>query len=338
MISISIIIPAYNVASYITRCLNSIERQDYQGEIECIVVDDCSTDDSNQIIYKYINAHKVSHISYKLINHKENKGVSVARNTALDVATGEYVYFIDGDDYLHSNALSLLANQVELHPGIDIVMGTFDNNDSLLYRDVELYKRNQYIDNPKLIQYVFLRYDGELNITSTDKLTRRSFLTNNNILFPPGIVIHEDNHWLYQVLDKIQTFAFVFEKTYIRFINIDSATHTINRQIERENWHRIIYDYIRNMRNPFRKLKLGRFMYKYFFERLYELRLPNDWAIRFIFMKKCFNCGEIRVAIFLLATLLFPKFCWRKNINIHIELHAFRMFRDESIKHKSLLS
>lgn len=337
MISISIIIPAYNVEPFITRCLDSIDSQDYQGNMECIVVDDCSTDESLNIINKYKESHTNSKVKYKIIHHKKNKGVSVARNNALNIATGDYIYFVDGDDYLHPNALSLLAAQVEQHPGIDMVMGYFCDDCNQIYRDIDIYKRQQFINNPEWIQYAFLRLDGEFNITSTDKLTRREFLIEKNISFPPGIVIHEDNHWLYQVLTKIKTFALIFEKTYIRYINPDSATHTINKQNERENWYRIIYDYSKNIQKPLRKLKLGRFMHKYFFERLYELGFPNDLTIRFNFMKTSILCGEIRVAVFLLATLLFPKYCWRKNININLELHSYRMFSDESNKHKTLL-
>lgn len=192
-------------------------------------------------------------------------------------------------------------------------MGYCSNNNGHQYRDINIYKRHQFVDNQEWILYTFLRIDGEFNITVWDKLTRRKFLMDNNISFLPGIVIHEDNHWLYQVLCKINTFSFVFKKTYIRYINPNSATHTINHKTERVNWHRIIYSYSKNNKDPLIKLKLGRFMHNFFFERLYELNLPNDWYIRYNFMKTSLLCGEIRVAIFLLATMIFPKLCWSNN-------------------------
>lgn len=106
MISISIIIPIYNVELFIARCLSSIDSQDYQGYMECIVVDDCSTDDSLNIVNRFIELHTNSRINYKIVRHQKNTRVSVARNNALNIASGDYIYFVDGDDYLYSNTLS----------------------------------------------------------------------------------------------------------------------------------------------------------------------------------------------------------------------------------------
>lgn len=338
-ISVSIIVPVYNVELYIYRCLESIESQDYLGPMECIIVDDCSTDRSFDMVKSFIGNHSASRITYILKKHDSNLGVSVARNTALKYALGDYVYYLDSDDYLPNNSISLLVSQSKKYPGVDMVMGQSEDSDSdkLSYNDIDIYKKNQYVHDPKWIQYAFLRYKVEFNITVWDKLVRRELLIDNNISFLPGITIHEDNHWLYQVLNCIHSMAFVFETTYIRYNNIQSATHTIDRLTERNNWHRIIYEYSRTIFNPLRKLKLGRFMVKYYYDRLYELDYSKDQVIRFNFMKQALLCKEYKVCIMLFATLLFPRYCMKKDLNEHLKQHAYRLFVGESEKNEYIL-
>ena len=91
---ISIIVPCYNVERYVEQCIRSIMGQSYKN-IEIITVDDGSPDNSSQILDKLANEDS----RIKVI-HKQNAGVSAARNSGLDVATGDYVVFVDGDDYL----------------------------------------------------------------------------------------------------------------------------------------------------------------------------------------------------------------------------------------------
>lgn len=101
---ISIIIPAYNIAPYLPRCLDSVLSQTYTN-LEVIVVDDGSTDNTKEIIEKY--AEKDSRI---VPIYKENTGVSDTRNKGLDIATGDYIGFVDGDDYIEENMYELLIN------------------------------------------------------------------------------------------------------------------------------------------------------------------------------------------------------------------------------------
>ena len=98
-ISVSVIIPVYNVEKYIEDCLNSVINQDLES-IEIICVNDGSTDNSQEILEKYLNKVK----NMKMIN-QENKGLPDARNTGLKYATGKFVYFLDSDDMLKKNSL-----------------------------------------------------------------------------------------------------------------------------------------------------------------------------------------------------------------------------------------
>ena len=85
MISISIIIPIYNVESFVAECLQSVAIQNYQGPIECILVDDCGTDKSIEIANSFIKNYK-GDISFQLIHHDKNCGLSAARNTGINAA------------------------------------------------------------------------------------------------------------------------------------------------------------------------------------------------------------------------------------------------------------
>ena len=101
-IAVSVIVPIYNVAPWLEDCLTSLEKQTLKN-IEVILVNDGSTDGSREIAARYAQRNG----NFTLID-RENGGLSAARNTGLDRARGEYVYFLDSDDYLVENALEIL--------------------------------------------------------------------------------------------------------------------------------------------------------------------------------------------------------------------------------------
>lgn len=115
---ISIIVPIYKVESYLRRCLESIINQTYSN-LEIILVDDGSPDSCPQICDEY--AAKDSRI---IVIHKKNGGLSDARNAGLDICKGEYVYFIDSDDFITLNAISVLYNACEKY-NADIAVGDY---------------------------------------------------------------------------------------------------------------------------------------------------------------------------------------------------------------------
>ena len=119
---ISIIVPVYNVEQYIKECFDSISAQTYKGEIECIFVDDCGQDKSVEILEKMIACYQGG-ISFSIIHHDHNKGLSGARNTGIRNASGDYLYFLDSDDYLLPKSIELLANIVRQNPNVQVVQG-----------------------------------------------------------------------------------------------------------------------------------------------------------------------------------------------------------------------
>ena len=96
---ISVIVPVYNVELYIYACLNSIKQQTYKN-LEIIVIEDCSTDSSKLALKPHLKDERI-----KIIQHTTNSGLSVARNTGIEAAAGDYIMFVDSDYVLNSNLI-----------------------------------------------------------------------------------------------------------------------------------------------------------------------------------------------------------------------------------------
>lgn len=161
---ISVIIPVYNTSKYIEKCLNSIVNQTMES-IEIIIVNDGSTDNSEEIIQKWIdeNQHKKTIKYFK----KENGGLSDARNFGVKQATGEYITFVDSDDYLDENIYKNLEKYIdEKIELIKFKMSTVDENDQLLEKldgpvfekcsGTEAFKRLYSIDTFMEVSCIYL--------------------------------------------------------------------------------------------------------------------------------------------------------------------------------------
>ncbi len=113
---LSLIIPIYNVEPFIDQCLGSIYCQHWdEGQFEVVAVNDGTPDKSMDIVQRYAEEHSNLHIV-----NQTNQGLSVARNTGLSHACGEYVWFIDSDDWLTANALQVVNDAVKAHPNVEV--------------------------------------------------------------------------------------------------------------------------------------------------------------------------------------------------------------------------
>ena len=229
MINITIVIPVYNVERYIQRCLESIisqESTDYS--IECVIVDDCTPDNSMSIVHNVIDNYK-GNIAFSTIRHEQNKGLSEARNTGIRHASGEYILFLDSDDYLMPDSIAYMLNAKNIYPSADIIMGNVYEHK---------YKKNQYNhQEPVLISggYEARQWllTHEFAVSSWNRLFKRDFLINNNFYFEPGI-LHEDIPWSYIVYTKIQNVLLLPKVTYSYWYNqnsITSTTHVTDKTI-----------------------------------------------------------------------------------------------------------
>ena len=208
---VSIIIPTYNVASYIIECLESVASQTYRGSLECIVVDDCGTDDSIALADNFIQ-HYSGKIDFRILHREKNGGLSAARNTGLNEAKGEFVYFLDSDDYITPDCIESLVEVAKHFPKVEIVQGGIVNTKGTIIYDSTRFKTPQLLEDRKDI-YSKLVF-GELPVSSWNKLIRRDFLKENSIDFYEG-VIHEDVDFLYKIAAKVTSFALCPVNTYI---------------------------------------------------------------------------------------------------------------------------
>ena len=222
MFSLSIILPIYNVEKYIQRCLESILIQDNADIcIECIIVDDCTPDGSMSIVRQILSDYRGS-IRFNLLVHDKNRGLSAARNTGIIHAEGDYVLFMDSDDYLLPNSILYFVRYLNLYPDVDLIMGNVKNkkNDSLLISPIK---------DPLLISdcNVFLQraLRHKIYLYAWNKMIKRKVLIDNHIFFEEGI-IYEDQCWSYQLFSTISSVLMLPMVTYIYEYNVNSIVNT----------------------------------------------------------------------------------------------------------------
>ena len=207
---ISIIIPVFNVEQYIGQCLESIVSQTIDHSIiECIIVNDCTTDNSMEFVNRQIEKCQANNdkITYKVINHINNMGVSTSRNDGLDAAKGEFVFFIDADDYLYPDCLKTLYNAHLKYTNSDLIIGNAYNEslNTLMFKIKEciVLKNMNYLYEGKIADY-----------TIWNKLIRRNILQKNDIKFKSDINISEDDLFNYQLHSVVNEAVILPQKTY----------------------------------------------------------------------------------------------------------------------------
>lgn len=205
-VKVTIVVPLYQVEEYIEACLVSVANQTYKGPIECIIIDDCGTDNSCQIVEKFISEYK-GQIDFRLLHHDCNRGLSAARNTGMDHASGEYIYFLDSDDEITPYCIEKLVKPLEDY-GYDFVTADFTIVGG---RPVTTYlkARGEYKSGIKEAYY-----KKEWNVTAWNKLCNIDFLRRNNIRFKEGI-IHEDILWSFYLANFAKSMYALEDKTYI---------------------------------------------------------------------------------------------------------------------------
>lgn len=217
----SIIIPVYNKAPYLDSCISSVINQTYKN-LEIIIIDDGSTDNSLEICEKYRERDE----RIELIS-QPNKGVSVARNLGIQKASGEWIYFLDADDYLELDAFEILMNEIKLNPDINIIQ--FGLNQ---------IKNNQYItfEQPERCIYA----NGVDIIKNNDKqryvawlhLIKKSIIIDNNIRFFEDMRHNEDILFMYQVFLSTKNILRIDRSLYNHVISDNSVSRSEIKKIQ----------------------------------------------------------------------------------------------------------
>lgn len=233
---ISVIVPIYNVEPYLIRCIKSIQNQTYTN-IEIILVDDGSPDQCGQICEEFAKQDKRI-----CVVHKENGGLSDARNAGLEVAKGEYIAFVDSDDYIASDFLETLYNHLlETESDValcayQVVTGDELSIDKKEKTPVYVYNRNQLLMN----LYDANHEDATFFIVAWNKLYKRSLW--EQVRFPKG-KIHEDEATTYQIFDLCKKGVYVKVPLYGYFSSDSSITRDAF-SIKRLQWMDALNDRI----------------------------------------------------------------------------------------------
>ena len=185
MLRVSIIIPIFKVRNFIERCVCSLFEQTLK-DVEYIFVDDASPDDSIEILKSCMDRYPERKGQVTILTHEQNQGLPAARNTGLAVATGEYVFHCDSDDFVEKDMLEVMYKAAK------------ENDADMVYCDFYLSfeKNERYMPNPVYeTADAMLRkglLGGNMKYNVWNKLVRRSLYTNNDILFPAGHAMGED--------------------------------------------------------------------------------------------------------------------------------------------------
>lgn len=220
---ISIIVPAYNVEKYIDECLKSLLSQTYK-DIEIIVVNDGSTDKTEDVIKKYLLEY--SNIIYV---YQENKGVSEARNLGLKKANGEFIYYIDPDDYIEKETLELMHKKM-VETNSDIVIcghkSFYDDKDETEYKLYNV-KEDEVYNNEYCID-LMLNY--EMRGYVWDKLFKKKDLIENNFLFESGRYI-QDWFPIFKQIYLAKRITFINKPLYNYRLRESSTVHKKNKKL-----------------------------------------------------------------------------------------------------------
>lgn len=223
-VKISVIIPCYNVEKYIETCLESVLSQTYLNW-EAVIVDDGSTDRTGVIADNYSSSDDRFRVF-----HKSNGGLADARNFGLSRATGEYLLFLDSDDFLMPGAMRALA-ECAAHGNSDIVVGDFVHVDEkgivpdaiIVQEDLSNHAISQ--TGKKTLQDIYAsKYHG-LNLAAWGKLFRCCLFSEHNIAFPKGKV-HEDIATTFKLFYFAEKVTIVSDMAYAYRIRSGSIMHS----------------------------------------------------------------------------------------------------------------
>lgn len=221
---VSFVIPVYKVEQYLERCVKSIAEQTYR-DIEIILVDDGSPDSSPVLCDRYAKAD-----SRIRAVHKENGGLSDARNYGTKYATGDYLIFVDSDDFwIHADDLEKLVRIAKANPSVDFINFncSYYYTDSDSYTPWPLYDERLSAPNEKNETVKLLTTTSSMVMSAWMKMMKRQFIVDNNLTFIKG-QLSEDIPWFINLLDCCKTCIFVNLNVYAYRQDVSgSITHNV---------------------------------------------------------------------------------------------------------------
>lgn len=215
----TIILTVYNTSQYLNHCLESIDQQTYR-DFELLIIDDGSTDSSPEICDRFCKEK-----SYARVIHKDNEGLSSARNLGIKESKGKYLVFIDSDDLITNNALNDI-NQA-MNGDEDIIISELLNCFEFPSCDIsqQLYNIPNCLSVDEMIDYVFHKENVQ---AAVQYIVKKEFIAHNKIHFEKGY-LHEDNVYTPWIFSCCKKFSFCNSLWYLRRCNRkDSITNSLN--------------------------------------------------------------------------------------------------------------
>lgn len=228
----SFIVPVYNVEMYLEECINSIiEKSEIEKEV--ILVDDGSTDNSGNIC----NQYSIENDCVKVI-HKSNGGLSDARNVGLSVASGDYIAFVDSDDYIKINCMYEVEKLIEIYDNPDVVfmkrISFIETKGAKIFNDEGLTSEINMLRGDDL--YIYFASLKKYPASACIKVIRRSFLLDNNLFFEKGI-LSEDIEWGMRLFPKITRAVFCpADYYYYRTKRMGSISNSVSEKNVMDNF------------------------------------------------------------------------------------------------------
>lgn len=213
---VSVIIPVYNVEQYLSRCVNSVLKQSYTN-LEIFLVDDGSKDNSGTLCDKF--AQEDDRI---IVIHKENGGLSSARNRALDNCSADYVTFVDSDDAIHSHMIEWMVGEIE-KKDVDFVSTGLLSFSDQYPMEIEQKVSFQQLTKNDFVNHLYPNNFGRISVTACGKLYKADLFTD--LRYPEG-EIYEDLHVYLPLLLKCRQISIANEPLYFWYNNTQSITRS----------------------------------------------------------------------------------------------------------------
>lgn len=200
---VSVLVPIYDVEPYIERCVRSLFEQSYSN-LEYVFVDDCTTDNSIDVLKRVIKDYQEKEESIKIIYHEWNRGLAAARNTAFDHASGEFVCVVDADDWMEPDGIERMVTE-QVATNADVVWGKalMHTEDGVVELSEPKYK------NLEEWRMCYFRFTQGLVMVNWRRIIRRSLLERNHIRHEEGLHIGDDKQLMPLIAYYAKSFSSV---------------------------------------------------------------------------------------------------------------------------------
>lgn len=286
-------------------------RQSYNGNMECLLVDDCSEDDSISIAERMIAEYDGT-IQFRILRHERNRGLSAARNTGTQLATGDYLYYLDSDDVIIEDCIKTLMWIATEHPGVEMVQGNayrhyIHKEPTILVKKITV-PFSETNDEVRRCYYQL----GQFYVNVWNKLLRRDFVIKYNILCKEGLLF-EDELWIFYLLKYLNNAAFILDITYHQKKRFGSITSSTDKRTQGLYLSIIYREILENLTPGYERQE-----YVYYANRVgwayieYTHDVPEVRETFLLYKAKCreYGTGSLRCWLFLSSLLGRFRYGW----------------------------